>query len=86
MGIRKDEKIYLRIKTNKSAVSIEHLDEKIEGEFKNFFKSQGIDVNPMTERRWKVKGLYTIKFEELEDFKKCEDKIVEYLIYRSVVS
>ena len=85
LGIRKDEKIYLRIKTYKSAVIIEHLDEN-KGEFKNFFKNQGIDVNPMTERRWKVKGLYTIKFEELEDFKKCEDKIVEYLNYGSVVS
>ena len=76
LGIKKDDRNYLNIKTTQSAVTIEHLKE---GECKKFLESQQIEVNPMTEVRWKEKGSYAVKFKELEDFKKCKDKIVEYM-------
>ena len=75
MGIRKDDRIYLRIKTTQSAVTIEHLKE---GECKKFLESQNIEVEPMSDK----KDLYKARFYELDDFKKCEDKFVEYLNLR----
>ena len=78
LGIRKDDRIYLRIKTTQSAVTIEHLKE---GECKNFLESQNIEVKPMSDK----KDLYYVKFKELDDFKKCEDKFVEYLNFGRVV-
>ncbi len=79
LGIRRDDRIYLRIKTTQKEVRIEHLKE---GACKNFLENQKIEVNQMTEARWKKKGLYFVKFDKLEDFKKCQDKIVEYLNLR----
>ena len=75
LGIRKDDRIYLRIKTTQSAVTIDHLKE---GECKKFLESQNIEVEPMSDK----KDLYKARFYELDDFKKCEDKFVEYLNLR----
>ena len=76
LGIKKDDRNYLNIKTTQSAVIIERLKE---GDCKKFLESQKIEVNSMTEVRWKEKGLYAVRFKELDDFKKCKDKIVEYM-------
>ena len=78
LGIRKDDRIYLRIKTTQSAVTIEHLKE---GECIKFLESQNIEVKPMADDKDK----YSVRFWELDDFKKCEDKFVEYLNFGRVV-
>ena len=77
LGIRRDGKIHLRIRTFQKSINIEHIDGNKWGN-QHFFEGVGITIVNMEEEK-KDKGLYGIKLEKLDDFEKCKDKLVEYL-------
>ena len=73
LGIRKDGKNYLVIKSGKSFVDIDHCQDE---EGVKYLENYGLEIRPNSDKRFKS---YIVRFKELSEFKQCQDAIVDYM-------
>ena len=73
LGIRKDGKNYLVIKSGKSFVDIDHCQDEVGVKY---LENYGLEIKPNPDKRW---NSYIVRFKELSEFKQCQDDIVNYM-------
>ena len=73
LGIKKDGKNYLVIKSGKSFVDLHHSGDE---EDVKYLENYGLEIKPNPDKRW---NSYIVRFKELSEFKQCQDDIVNYM-------
>ena len=73
LSVKKDGKNYLGIKSSLNFIDIEHIQDKTGIEY---LKSYDLEITP---RSGSSKIFHKVRFQNLSEFKKCEDAIVDYL-------
>jgi hypothetical protein len=73
LSVKKDGKNYLGIKSSLNFIDIEHIQDKTGIEY---LKSYDLEITPRT---GSSKIYHKVRFQNLSEFKKCEDAIVDYM-------
>jgi hypothetical protein len=73
LSVKKDGKNYLGIKSSLNFIDIEHIQDRTGIEYLN---SYDLEITP---RSGSSKIFHKVRFQNLSEFKKCEDAIVDYM-------
>jgi len=73
LSVKKDGKNYLGIKSSLNFIDIEHIQDKTGIEY---LKSYDLEITP---RSGSSKIFHKVRFQNLSEFKKCENVIVDYM-------